>query len=158
MARKTIVLELPLHQYRHLIRLIFAGYWVLEREENEQGVDPVAEETVNTVLKQAFDAGMKKEVWYEADLQQYFCSAELEDEVLDDVDQFVIDEFWKELRERLSERDLIQKLGRASVDQMSDHERIAALGMIEDYYTREFETHGVDRLHVQSVAPLGAEA
>jgi hypothetical protein len=158
MAGKTIALELSLHQYRHLIRLVFAGYWVLEREENEQGVDPVAEETLNTVLKRAFEAGMKKEISYDSDLQMYVCAAEMEDAVLQGVDQFVTDEFWTELRERLSERDLIHKLGQARFNHMNDHERIAALKILEEYYAREFESYGVDRLHVQSVAPLGAEA
>ncbi len=156
MPGQTITLELPAHSYRQLIRLIFAGYWVLETEEN--GVDPLAEETVDDVLKVAHHAGMKREVFHDKETNKYFCTEEFVNEVLDDVDAFVVDEFWMELTERLSERDLIRRVGQARFDRMSVDERVAALDALADFYSREFESFGVERLHVQSVTPAGAEA
>lgn len=155
MPSQTVTLELPAHMYRQLIRLIFAGYWVLETED---GVDPLAEETLNNALKLAYVSGMKREVFHDKETGGYFCTEELVNEVLDDVDEFVIDEFWTELGERLSERDLIQKVGQARFDRMNDHERELALQMLENYYSNEFQSWGIDRLHVQSVTPMRAEA
>lgn len=156
MPSHIITLEMPAHLYRQLVRLIFAGYWVLETEEDD--VDPLSEETIDKALKVAYLAGMKREVFHDQETGRYFCTEELANEVLDEVDEFVIDEFWTELTARLSERDLIHKVGEARFDRMSDEERRVALQPLEDYYSSEFQSCGIDRLHVQSVTPTGAEA
>jgi len=60
--------------------------------------------------------------------------------------RFAEDEFWRELVERLAERDLRAELGPTKLSEELNDDEEKRLEEIEDNYWREFETRGTDYL------------
>jgi len=60
--------------------------------------------------------------------------------------RFAEDEFWRELVERLAERDLRVELGPTKLSEELNDDEVKRLEEIEDSYWREFETRGTDNL------------
>lgn len=60
--------------------------------------------------------------------------------------RFAEDEFWRELVERLAERDLRAELGATKLTDELNEEEMKRLEEIEDSYWREFEVRGTDHL------------
>ena len=80
---------------------------------------------------------------------QFFPSAKLEEgPAREKLDKFVDDSFWAELASRLAERDLRAGFGATKLSDELSEEDVEKLGQLEDGYWREFETSGVDHVHV----------
>ena len=60
--------------------------------------------------------------------------------------RFAEDEFWRELVERLAERDLRAELGPTKLSEELNDDEEKRLEEIEDNYWREFDTRGTDYL------------
>lgn len=81
---------------------------------------------------------------------EYFPTEKLTEGVAQEkLDAFIDDLFWSELVSRLALRDLRAELGTDAVEaEELSSEQQDKLAAHEDAYWREFETHGVDHLHV----------
>lgn len=66
--------------------------------------------------------------------------------VLEKLARFTEDAFWRELVERLAERDLRSELGATKLTEELNEEEEKRLEEIEDSYWREFEAKGTDFL------------
>ena len=66
--------------------------------------------------------------------------------VLEKLARFTEDAFWRELVERLAERDLRSELGATKLTEELNEEEEKRLEEIEDSYLREFEAKGTDFL------------
>jgi signal transduction protein with GAF and PtsI domain len=66
--------------------------------------------------------------------------------VLEKLARFTEDAFWRELVERLAERDLRAELGATKLTEELNEEEEKRLEEIEDSYWREFEAKGTDFL------------
>lgn len=87
----------------------------------------------------------------EADVNgEYFPNEQLTGgDVQEKIDSFVDDTFWSELVSRLAARDLRADIGVAADEaEELEPEHEDKLSEFEDGYWREFETSGVDHLHV----------
>ena len=74
-------------------------------------------------------------------------SEKLESEaLLEKITRFEEDSFWRELVERLAERDLKAELGSTKLSEELTEDEAKRLEEIEDSYWREFESKGTDFL------------
>lgn len=76
----------------------------------------------------------------------YLPASKLETGVAEKLEEFSEGVFWRELVERLAERDLRTELGPTKLGDELNEEETKRLEEIEDRYWREFETCGTDHL------------
>lgn len=77
-----------------------------------------------------------------------YCSTEKVAEYLDLMVDYDTEIFWRELTDRLSDRDLSRKYGEAEYEAMHGEAIDNEMGDLCDQYAREFENHGVERIEV----------
>jgi hypothetical protein len=140
---KKVNLELSADQYKELLKLIYVGDWVIDEPENI-----VLNDLVQTVFSKANEAGLKKMVEFDKELDLFLPSLEFDEEVIGIVDDYEEECFWDHLIYRLSDRDIEKKLGKKA-EKMSMEEKIELIDPVTEKYIKEFEEHGLDNVKVK---------
>ncbi|MFA6158247.1 MAG: hypothetical protein WC763_01285 [Candidatus Paceibacterota bacterium] len=67
------------------------------------------------------------------------------------VDEYIEDQFWLELSDRLGQRDFLENVSEGDVDSIETEDGLLPEGVREYYskYDKEFDKHGLDRLRVE---------
>lgn len=142
-----ISLDLTMEQYRALIELVYLGRTVA----NDGREDPIPEydQVEQLVNAHAKEAGLGEVITDDEEPGVFLPTAEFEEgELADLLAEYDNDAFWRELPDRLAERDLVSRHGRPAVDGMSDVTYEREIKEIREKYEAEFRDHGVDRLRL----------
>ena len=94
---KKVNLELSPDQYKELLKLAYVGDWVIDEPENI-----VLNELVQTIFSKASEAGLKKMVEFDKDLEIFTPSLDFDEEVIGIVDDYEEECFWDHLIYRLA--------------------------------------------------------
>lgn len=140
---KKVNLELSADQYKELLKLVYVGDWVIDEPENI-----VLNDLVQTIFSKANDAGLKKMVEFDKELELFLPSLEFDEEVIGIVDDYEEECFWDHLIYRLSDRDVDKKLGKKA-EKMSMEEKMELIDPVTEKYIKEFEEHGLDNVKVK---------
>jgi len=140
---KKVNLELSADQYKELLKLVYVGDWVIDEPENI-----VLNDLVQTIFSKANDAGLKKMVEFDKELELFLPSLEFDEEVIGIVDDYEEECFWDHLIYRLSDRDVDKKLGKKA-EKMTMEEKMELIDPVTEKYIKEFEEHGLDNVKVK---------
>ena len=142
----NVTIELTLDEFRDLLQLVAIGTHVRSTAKEAEGsVDPERDEALEEKLYAlALAAGMPEAKQHQhGDHAHIGPSESFEEATLGFVDLFVDDQFWDELTERLAKRD--HDKGAPDENRMKER---------EEFYKREFETFGIDRLEIDKNSPV----
>ncbi len=140
---KKVNLELSTDQYKELLKLVYVGDWVIDEPENI-----VLNDLVQTIFSKAGEAGLKKMVEFDKDLEIFTPSLDFDEEVIGIVDDYEEECFWDHLIYRLADRDVDKKLGKKG-EKMSMEEKLELIDPASEKYIKEFEEHGLDNVKVK---------
>jgi hypothetical protein len=140
---KKVNLELSSEQYKELIKLVYIGDWVIDEPENM-----VLNDLVQVVFSKAKDAGHESLIEFDKEMNLYMPSQAFDDEVVEIVDDYEEECFWDHLIYRMSEKDLVAKLG-DKAEKLTNEERIDMIDPISEKYVKEFEENGIDNLVIK---------
>ena len=140
---KKVNLELSPDQYKELLKLAYVGDWVIDEPENI-----VLNDLVQTIFSKAGEAGLKKMVEFDKDLEIFTPSLDFDEEVIGIVDDYEEECFWDHLIYRLADRDVEKKLGKKG-EKMSMEEKLELIDPASEKYIKEFEENGLDNVKVK---------
>ena len=132
-------------QFAEILRLAYLGEWLVNSQHDSEHQDEGATAALQVLLALAAQLSPDA-VGQDEETGRYFVREELaaawqERHVLDYNDHT----FWQELAERLAERDVARSLGVAP-DALDVEEYASQLRERRDYYWRELDQHGIERL------------
>ena len=135
-------------EYRVLVEMLYLADWVMNSHH-------LLSEEINVDHKilykklLAYSVEMKADdiTVYDKNLAAYYLTKE-HDEYLREkhIEPYEEEIFWENLIDRLSRRDVINKVGMDKFQSMDLKERFTELGKFEEKYNLEFETHGLENV------------
>lgn len=143
-------LDLTTKEYRALLDMVSIADWVINAN-NESASKPVGEhEAIKSKLLSYYkEMGANDIVQFVDKAKDYFVTKDYEEQLIETyIAPYEDIFFWDELANRLAERDVIKKLGKAKFSNMDGVERICAVSKIEEQYTAEFVKAGIDNLEI----------
>ncbi|MEP7085007.1 MAG: hypothetical protein ABI854_09740 [Betaproteobacteria bacterium] len=143
-------------EYRTLIDMIYVAEWMLTARDEE--VDPAKAKYVHLVQKiysHAKEFGWEALVDGSAADNEYFPTLVYEEQsgIHDLIDGYDADSFWDQLVDRMTERDVMAKVGAKEKEKLSNEAYMAIAEPIADAYEIEFSGHGIDRLQLSDAKP-----
>lgn len=137
-----------------LLRMVNIGNWVMFADLDDLNSDPEAV-AHRRVLQKLFTAAYKSDmhdiVCFEPSLGEYFETGAFENDYLVYLQEHDTKQIMEEVPDRLAVRDLIEQVGEDAFDSMDELERGIKLEQMAFSYEKEFEQHGLDRLHLLNV-------
>lgn len=141
-------------EFSRLLKLVYLGEFMANVDLNDDALDDERKAFADLRSKLfglAEENGKPHYAFYDLPRDEWFASRGLEEDavirkIVQEYDEHV---FWEELSDRLSSRDLMDEYGKDTIKNMEDEHYARAQDTLLDYYDREFDTHGVDRLHVR---------
>ena len=135
-------------ELRLLIRLLYTGYYVCDRDEHSD-VEKRAQETlVDHFLQTALAYRVMDGIEYEAKSDRHFLDADHEDALLEDYNDFIEETFWDELVFRLGRRDFVDAVGEDRFVKMESLERITEEERYIEKYRKEIDENGIQRIGI----------
>ncbi len=138
-------------EYIVLLQILEMAQWVV----SAHAIGPLPEAKPFDDLEQkifalAKEYGLESLITFDRKLGAYFETSHYEEtcSAMEFVDKFENDSFWETLIDRLAERDVVKKVGRKVLSEMGPKERIMAYGEREDFYSKEFEKYGIERVAI----------
>jgi hypothetical protein len=144
-------IEMNKEQYLSLLKALAVASWVSSAVvESEEDVIVDFEPLEQYIMSKHKEFGIEdgEEVFFDKDNNLYFPTQDFEDEIMPIIDVFEDTSFWEELTHRLARRDLLEKHGEKTTEEMDP---LARMGMEEEFlvkYSEEFSQFGVHRLRV----------
>jgi hypothetical protein len=135
-------------ELRLLIRLLYTGYYVCEREEDSDAEKKAKESIVDRLLQTALAYNAMDGIEYEAKYDKHFLDADHEDALLEDYNNFVEETFWDELVFRLGRRDFMDAVDEAKLAKMEASEMIAEEEKYVEKYRKEIDENGIKRIGI----------
>jgi len=148
----TIDFQFSKKQVEYLVYSLFVGAWVTDHELSTEKTEykTEIEKLEQHVLGVAFNAKYFDWIEYDDNYGMYFVSQSKEEELIKQIiDTHNQDNFWIELEDQLSLRDIVKKYGKEKVENMDLEELAKERFEIMDQYTDEFEKHGIDRFYLK---------
>jgi len=145
-------IEFNAEQYRALLKLVYLGRWVssgYKGEESDHELDGV-EQYIHSFYK-AF--GQDDWIEYSAKYNGFFPTMAFDEAMRETLDEYDDFSFWNQLAERMSQRDLENKMGKDIIDKMGAEELYEKLDKMADVYMNEFAEHGIDDLYLKKKKP-----
>jgi len=133
-------------EYRRLMMLAYLGEWIVNAIRKDP--DPAYEDTASKAFSFAQGTPLESLVAFDENAGNWIPAEAFEEEAHTLIDQYDDKTFWEELTARLTERDLIASHSERAVRGMRPEQRTRAASSIAKAYTKEFESHGLDRLKV----------
>ncbi|MFI5346600.1 MAG: hypothetical protein ACHQ51_09525 [Elusimicrobiota bacterium] len=145
MKKTEVQITLTKDQYRTLVEMVNCGEWMINATRvNRIKKYEKLEQYIYSFTKQA---GLEDCIDYDDEFKMYFPLKDFEETTLlplrDEYDQ---ETFWDELIDQLGSRDLIKQYGVDGYAKLTNEERFAARGRVEEKYGEEFEENGVENL------------
>ncbi len=122
------------------------GEWMVNAIRKES--DPEYEDALSKILAACQGTSLQYLATFDDDSGLWIPSEVFEEEAQALIDEYDDKTFWEEITARLTERDLMQTLGESAVRSMHPDKRAREAERLAKAYTQEFETEGLDRLHV----------
>jgi len=144
-------LELDRSEYLTLLTAMQIADWILHANQGEELRDTEDFRALEQkILKQAEKVGCEPLVEYDSEMERWFTSREFELTSLGlaYVEEYENDAFWEGLLQRLTERDLLRKVGEKAFNSLGPVERSRQEGPYLSMYDHEIQEHGLDRLEV----------
>ncbi len=144
-------LELDRQEFLTLMTAMQIADWILHANHGEEPRDTDDfRDLEQKILSLAEKAGCSHLVEHDPEMERWFPSREFELTSLGlaYVEEYENDAFWEGLVQRLTERDLIRKVGEKAYNEMSPVERARQEGPYLSMYDHEIHEHGLDRLDV----------
>ncbi len=132
-----------------LIKLLYTGYYVCDRDEDLDSEKKAKELLVDRFLQNALSYRIMDGIEYEAKYDRHFLDADHEDFLLEDYNDFIEDSFWDELIFRLGRRDRVNAVGETKFNDMETLERMKEEEKYMEKYREEFEQNGIQRVGIQ---------
>lgn len=138
-------------EYRTLLDLLGIAGWVLHAYRDEDATRTSGYREIEQKLyAKAAEFGCQDLIFHDEEEDQFFPTAEYEEEgpVLNFIDEYNDETFWKELVERLAMRDVLSRIGQKEFHAMSVEERMNKLDTAIGIYEEEFAKNGLNRLEI----------
>jgi|WetSurMetagenome_2_1015567.scaffolds.fasta_scaffold658597_1 hypothetical protein len=145
MLTKEITLKLTSEQYRDLVETFFIGKWIAE-EEADAEKESSLENLEQLLLACSGTKANNSFVDYDKENDYYSLSEEIEDELMEQIENYDESQFWEILVSRLTMRDLHSKYSEDELEAMPEDKGMKALEEIQKQYFAEFEENDVDNL------------
>jgi hypothetical protein len=143
-------IELNNDEYRILLDILYTADWVLNAnklEADEATADH--KELEQKLLALAKENGFENLITYDEELESYCPTPEFDDSgVMDYIEEYDNEAFWRKLPEVLSGRDIAEKYTQADFEKFTDEEKIKIIGDSEAVYYDELESHGLKNLRI----------
>jgi hypothetical protein len=135
-------------ELRLLIRLLYTGYYVCDRDEDSDAETKAKESLIDRFLQTALAYRAMDGIEYEAKHDKHFLDADHEDGLLEDYNDFIEETFWDELIYRLGRRDLMDTVGETKFAKMEAMERITEEEKYMQKYRKEIDENGIQRIGI----------
>lgn len=138
-------------EYRLLLDMVFIADWVMTSHDPDQGSDDDPYQMLfQKIYSYAGEMGCGDLVEGVMESNRYFPSRKYEDEsdVFEWIDEYNAMNFWEELIERLTERDVLEHAPPGERERMGVEEFWRRAAPFEQRYAAELEKYGIDRLVV----------
>jgi hypothetical protein len=112
------------NELRLLIRLLYTGYYVCDKDDDSDAKRKAVESLVDRFLQTALAYKAMDGIEYAAEHDRHFLDADHEDALLEDYNEFVEETFWDEVIFRLGRRDFVDAVGETRFAKMEDLERM----------------------------------
>ena len=149
-------IDITKKEYRTLLDVLSIADWIIHAYHEGPGDKPETKkyrDLEQKFLVMAKDFGYENLIEYADDLKKYFPTREFDEtsKFHGYIDEYSDESFWGDLSDRLASRDLIRKEGEEKLEKMDRDERFKKLCEIEDKYSEEFYTSGLDNVRVLSL-------
>ena len=143
-------------EYRTLFDMIYIAEWMMTAFEKP--TDPTLEgyaHLAQKIYSHAKEMGWESLVSSSPADNKYVPTKDYEEKsgVYEFIDDYETESFWDQLIDRMTERDVADKMGDEEVARLSNAAYEAIANPIADKYAQEFADNGVDRLHVNEDEP-----
>jgi len=135
-------------ELRLLIKLLYTGYYVCDRDEDSDSEKKAQDLLVDRFLQHALTYRVMDGIEYEAENDRHFFDADHEELLLEDYNDFIEDSFWDELVFRLGRRDLVKAVGETKFKDMETLEIMKEEEKYMERYREEFEHNGIQRVGI----------
>lgn len=138
-------------EYRALLDLLGIAGWVLHAHRDDNATRTAEYRAIEQkIYAMAAEYGYEDLIVHDEEENKYFPTAEYEEEgpVLEFVDDYNDETFWKELVERLAMRDVLTRIGKQEFHAMNVEERLKKLDAAIGVYEDEFAKNGLNRLQI----------
>ena len=142
-----IEINLDKYELNLVIKYLYTGLFMID--ENKKDEQNKIETLLDKLLSIAYNYKIMDGIEYEKETNSYFIDKDKEEDILEDYEEFIEESFWDELSNRLSQRDLINKIGLEKYKKIATVERIRDLEKILNEYDNEFEKYGIDRIIIK---------
>lgn len=136
-------------EYRLLLDAVFIADWVMTSHDTDRESDDDEHQMLfQKIYSHAREMGCTDLVDEETDANRYYPTREYEEqsEVIEWIEEYDAMNFWEELIERLTERDVLKEAPAAELDRLSAEEYWRRAAPYEQKYATEFEKRGIERL------------
>ena len=144
----SIEMSFTADELRLLIKLLYIGYYVCDRDEDSDAEKKAKESIVDRFLQTALAHKVMEGIEYQPKYDRHFFDADHEESLLEDYGDFIEETFWEELVFRLGRRDFLDAVGEAKFAAMEDVERITEEEKYIEKYRKEIEENGIRRIGV----------
>lgn len=146
-------LTLSKGQYKHLVRLVYLGNWMINAIHSGDKGDAQFEkynEIEQLIFSFAKEAGFEQLVEYDEESKEFFPTRRFDEdkEVNKYREEYNNHTFWEELFYNLVERDMTELYGQDYVEKMSFKERIEKEEPFRQKYDNELQKYGIERLKI----------
>jgi len=143
-----VTIELNKEEYLKLTQLVYMGEWMVN-SHRDTPVELYAK-LIDKINEKSANFEMGNLIHCDKETKKYVVTDEFEsylDEYIEDYDHEV---FWDEIIYRLSDRDMIAKVGAKKLDVMSSLERMALQLPIIEKYQKDFNEFGIENLYLKN--------
>ena len=145
-----ITIDLENENLTQFLKAVFFASWMKNATKTPEDRDDAMDTFVQYALGTAWNAGEKKRIQVDAQ-GRYAYTAEFEEVLFEQVDEYDDDIFWDELVDHLAQRDFWAKnpgkIGKP-VEGKAAEELQAGIEREKEKYDKEFEDRGVERLRI----------
>jgi hypothetical protein len=146
---QTVTLTLSRAEYTDLIKLTYAGDWLINAIRTPGEEIEKYKRIEQSVYKAGLENGFSDLLELSDEYGEVFPTNELEEsDVSEYIHEYNEQIMWEELIDLLAIRDFERKYGEAEIAAMSQSERIDKQSNFFDKYGEEFEEHGTDHLEI----------
>lgn len=143
--------EITKQEMNTLLEMLGIAHWVLHAHRSEDAPRTLKyRELEQKFLALAADHGFEDLIEFDEEERRYYPTAEFEEEgpVLNFIDGYNDETFWKELVERMAMRDVLKHIGQKEFHAMEVEERLNKLDAAIAVYEEEFAKNGLNRLAI----------
>ena len=140
-------IDLTKKQYKSLVTLVYLGDWIINSHKTKP--EKKVEDVRRHINGFAQEGGLGDWIEYDPELQGYYETRTMDEEMNQYIDEYDNYTFWEELIHRLARRDFIRQYGVERIKEMNIEERIDKEYSFESKYAEEFEKNGIDNILIE---------